>query len=66
MKAKKYSMISKVIALIILVGGHILLWFNIFPNADSKQICACAFSVMGVFGTIDINMAIDKFVGRGE
>ena len=64
MKAKNYSMISKIVALIILVGGHILHWFNIFPNADSKQICACAFSVMGVFGTIDINMALDKFTGR--
>lgn len=65
-KPKVWSLVSKIIAGIIIVGGHILKWLNLLPDAASSEICACGFAVMGVFGTIDINMALDKFTKKGE
>lgn len=64
-KPKVWSLVSKIIAGIIIVGGHILKWLNLLPDAASSEICACGFAVMGVFGTIDINMALDKFTRKG-
>ena len=64
MKAKDCSLISKIIAVIVLLAGHVLMWVGIFHNATSMQICGCAFSIMGVFGTVDLNLVIDKFVNR--
>lgn len=60
-KPKVWSLVSKILGGVIILAGHILKWTGILPNASSSEICACGFSIMGVFGTIDINMAIDKF-----
>ena len=64
MKAKDFSLISKIVAGVILIGGHVAKWLGWLPNATSTEICTCAFSIMGVFGTIDLNIALDKFTGR--
>lgn len=61
MKARDFSLVSKIVAAVVLIAGHALLWIGKLPNADSKGICACAFSIMGVFGTIDLNLVFDKF-----
>jgi len=60
-KAKTASLWGKIIGGIVILVGHILMWLNIFPNATSGQICACGFSIMGVFGTVDINLMLEKF-----
>lgn len=65
MKAKDCSLLSKILAVIVLIAGHVLMWLGVLKNANSMQICGCAFSIMGVFGTVDINLLIDKFTGRG-
>lgn len=61
LKAKTVSLWSKIIAIIIVIAGHTLKWLGILPNASSGEICACAFTVMGVCGTVDINILVDKF-----
>ena len=66
MKAKDCSLISKIVAAVVLIAGHILMWLGKLPEANSMQICACAFSVMGVFGTVDLNLVIDKFTQREQ
>ena len=66
MKAKDCSLLSKILAVAVLIAGHALMWLGILKNANSAQICACAFSIMGVFGTVDLNLVIDKFTGRGN
>ena len=66
MKAKDCSLISKILAVIVLIAGHMLMWTGVLKNANSMQICACAFSVMGVFGTVDLNLVIDKFTQREQ
>lgn len=60
-KAKTASLWAKIIGGTIIIGGHILKWLDIMPNATSGEICACGFSVMGIFGTVDLNILIDKF-----
>lgn len=61
LKAKTVSLWAKIVAIVIIVGGHILKWTGLLPEATSGEICACGFSVMGVFGTVDLNILIDKF-----
>jgi len=63
-KAKTVSLWAKIIALIIVVGGHALKWTGVLPGASSNEICACGFTVMGIFGTVDINILIDKFTSK--
>ena len=64
MKAKNASLAAKIVAGVVLIAGHALLWIGKLPNADSKSICACAFSIMGIFGTIDLNLVFDKFTSQ--
>ena len=64
MKAKDASLVAKIVAGVVLIAGHALLWTGKLPNADSKGICACAFSILGIFGTIDLNLVFDKFTGN--
>lgn len=64
LKAKTVSLWAKIVGGVIIVSGHILKWLNIIPNASSGEICACGFSVMGIFGTVDLNILIDKFTSK--
>ena len=64
MKAKDLSLVSKIIAVLICVSAHVLMWMGKLPNASSYEICVCSFCVMGFFGTVDINLVIDKFTKR--
>lgn len=65
LKAKTVSLWAKIVGAVIIVGGHILKWTGVLPNATSGEICACGFAVMGIFGTVDLNLMIDKFT-KGE
>ena len=64
LKAKTISLWAKIIGGVIIVGGHILKWLSVLPNATSAEICACGFSVMGIFGTVDLNILADKFTSK--
>lgn len=66
LKAKTVSLLGKIVGGVVILGGHVLKWIGKLPSATSGEICACGFAVMGVFGTIDINLMIDKFVKKGE
>lgn len=66
MKAKDCSLVAKIVAAAVLIIAHVFMWLGKLEGADSKSICVCAFSIMGVFGTIDLNLVFDKFTGRGE
>lgn len=64
MSAKTASLIGKIIGVLIIAVGHILMWTNVLNNADSSSIIACGFSVMGIFGTVDINIMLDKILKK--
>lgn len=63
-KAKTLSLISKIIGVVVILGGHVLKWLGKLPNAESSEIIACGFSVMAIFGTVDINIMLDKFTKK--
>lgn len=64
LKAKDCSLWAKIIGAVIIVAGHILKWTAVIPEANSSEICACGLSVMAIFGTVDINILVDKFTKR--
>ena len=61
LKAKKVSLIVKIIAIAFLVICSILKWLNIFTNATIYEICMVAGTMSAIFGDISINTALDKF-----
>lgn len=63
MKARDASLVAKILAAVILVAGHALMWTGVLVNATSPQICGCCFSLLGIFGTVDINLMLEKFAG---
>ena len=66
LKAKKVSLIVKIIAIAFLVICSILKWLNIFTNATIYEICMVAGTMSAIFGDISINTALDKFKKKEE
>lgn len=64
-KAKTVSLIGKIIGGSILLIGLVLNAFGVW-NVDINDLIKVAFSEMAVFGTIDINIALDKIIKKGE
>lgn len=64
LKAKDCSLWAKIVGALIIVGGHILKWVGLLPQATSQEICVCGFSVMAVFSTVDLNILVDKFTKK--
>ena len=66
LKAKKVSLIVKIVAITFLVVCSVLKWVNIFTNATIYEICMVAGTMSAIFGDISINTALDKFKKGGE
>ena len=65
LKAKKVSLIIKIIAVVYLVVCSALKWIGVFPNATIYEICVVAGTMSAIFGDVSINTALDKFK-KGE
>ena len=61
LKAKKVSLIIKIIAVIYLVICSTLKWTGVFPNATIYEICMVAGTMAAIFGDVSVNTALDKF-----
>lgn len=61
LKAKKVSLIIKIVAVIFVIACSILKWTGIFPNATIYEICAVAGTIAAIFGDVSVNTALDKF-----
>ena len=64
-KAKTISLIGKIVGGSIILVGFILKAFGIW-NVEVNDLIKIGFAEMAVFGTIDINIALDKFIKKGE
>ena len=64
LKAKTVSLLGKIAGGTVIIVAHILKWLGKLPEATSSEICICGFSVMGMFGTVDLNILIDKFTKK--
>lgn len=63
-KAKTVSLIGKIIGGAILLIGLTLNAFKVW-EVPINDLIKVAFAEMAVFGTIDINIALDKFIKKG-
>ena len=61
LKAKKVSLIVKIVIVIFMVVCAVLKWLGIFQNCEIKEICFIGATVGAIFGDISINTALDKF-----
>ena len=61
LKAKKVSLIIKIIAVVYLVVCSALKWTGVFSNATIYEICVVAGTMSAIFGDVSINTALDKF-----
>ena len=66
LKAKKVSLIIKIVDVIYLVVCSTLMWLGIFPNATIPEICMIAGTIAAIFGDVSVNTALDKFKKTGE
>ena len=65
LKAKKVSLIVKIVAVVFLVVCSALKWTGVFPNATIYEICVVAGTMAAIFGDVSVNTALDKFK-KGE
>lgn len=63
-KAKTVSLIAKIIGGSVILVGAFLKWFDILKNCEIGDLCTVGFSIMGIFGTVDLNLLAEKFTFR--
>lgn len=61
LKAKTASLIAKIVGALVVLVGAVLKWLGIFQNCEINELCIVGFSVMGIFGTVDLNLLAEKF-----
>ena len=61
LKAKTCSLIAKIVGAAIVLVGAVLKWLGIFTACEINELCVVGFTVMGVFGTVDLNLLAEKF-----
>jgi len=74
MKAKTASLISKVIGVVVVVAGNAALFCLVAARkitVDEMKVMSpvvntAGFCVMGIFGTVDINLLAEKFSTNKE
>jgi len=64
-RAKKASLCAKIIGAVYILTASTLSFLGIF-SAPVSDICIVGFSIMGIFGTVDINLMLDKFTKKGD
>ena len=63
LKAKKVSLIGKIISITILLVGFVLKCLRIFDCAVDDLI-KVAFAILAICAPIDINISLDKFLKK--
>ena len=63
LKAKKVSLIGKIISGIILLVGFVLKCLQIF-DCEVDELIKVAFAILAICAPIDINISLDKFLKR--
>ena len=64
LKAKTASLIAKIVGALVVLVGAVLKWLGIFQNCEINELCIVGFSVMGIFGTVDLNLLAEKKYGN--
>ena len=61
LKAKTVSLVAKITGAAVVLVGSVLKWVGVFQNCEINELCTVGFSVMGIFGTVDLNLLAEKF-----
>lgn len=61
LKAKTVSLVAKITGAAVVLVGAVLKWVGVFQNCEINELCVVGFSVMGIFGTVDLNLLAEKF-----
>lgn len=62
LKAKTVSLFAKITGALVILIGSALKWSGIFDNCSINELCIVGFSIMGIFGTVDLNLLAEKFM----
>lgn len=60
-KAKTVSLFAKIVGGLVVLVGAVLKWLGIFTACEINELCVVGFTVMGIFGTVDLNLLAEKF-----
>lgn len=65
LKAKKVSLIGKIVGGSFIFVGFILKCLGIF-ECETDDLIKVGFAIMAIFAPIDINISLDKFLKKDE
>ena len=60
-KAKDASLWAKIGAVLIIVAGTALIGLKVLSGVSVLDVIYAALAVAGIFGTVDINLMLEKF-----
>lgn len=60
-KAKTVSLLAKIVGGLVVLVGAVLKWLGIFSACEINELCVVGFTIMGIFGTVDLNLLAEKF-----
>ena len=61
LKAKTVSLVAKIVGALVVLVGAVLKWLGVFQNCGINELCVVGFTIMGIFGTVDLNLLAEKF-----
>lgn len=64
LKAKDASLWAKIGAVVILLIGTALIGLKVFTGITVWDVITVAVTVAGIFGTVDLNLMLEKITGR--
>lgn len=66
LKAKTVSLVAKITGAAVVLIGAVLKWVGVFSSCEINELCVVGFTIMGIFGTVDLNLLADKFTSSGR
>jgi len=63
-KAKEASLWAKILAVVVLLVGIVLIGLRVLPNLSAMDMIWVSLTIAGIFGTVDINLFLEKITGR--
>jgi hypothetical protein len=60
LKARDMSLVGKIIGVFVILIGSVLAWLGFLENAKIIDVVMVGFSIAGLFGTVDINLMLEK------
>lgn len=63
-KAKDASLWSKIGSVALIIIGTALVGLRVLPGITTWDVISAALAVAGIFGTVDINLMLEKITGR--